>query len=211
MNGLLHRFPDLAALVGDDAETRDRPGIVHRLDRGTSGVMMVGRSPAAVASLQRQLAQRRATRIYVALVEGTVHADRGSIDAPIGRDRRDPTRMAVDPSGRPAVTHYEVLGRSVGPDPVTLLRCTLESGRTHQIRVHLASIGHPVVGDGRYASTRSGAGPGDERPMLHAWQLSCEHPGTGSVVGFEAPFPADLVAAARERGLELPASSAGPR
>lgn len=217
VNGLLAAFPDLADLaVGAQ---RERPGIVHRLDRGTSGVMMVARTTQAVDALIAQLAARRAERTYLALVEGTVEADRGAVEAPIGRDRSDPTRMAVDPAGRAARTHFEVIGRVEGPPPFTLLRCRLDTGRTHQIRVHLASIGHPVVGDERYGGHRrpvpgppagdagSTAVPGvGGRPALHAWILTLDHPRTGERLRFVAPVPADLTSLLAGLGVEVPSA-----
>src|SRR5262249_5298447 len=139
VHGLLARFPELA----DWAGTSDRPGIVHRLDKGTSGLLIVARTPDAQAALAAELARRQVGREYVTLVRGPVDADAGLVDAPLGRSERDPTRFRVQAGGRPARTRYEVEARFAGPVPTTLLRCRLETGRTHQIRVHLASIGHP--------------------------------------------------------------------
>ncbi len=185
VNGLLARFPDIAG-VGDPA----RPGIVHRLDRDTSGLLMVARTPAAYAALSAQLADRSASRAYRALVWGRPGSTRGLIDAPIGRSPRDPTRMAVVRSGREARTHYEVRNRFARPAETAELVCRLETGRTHQIRVHLASIGHPVVGDDRYGGNRAGIVP--PRVFLHAEHLVFVHPGTGETVEFSSPLPADL-------------------
>lgn len=186
VHGLLARYPEIAE-VGDPA----RPGIVHRLDKGTSGLMMVARSQDAYEELVAQLAAREVHRRYRTLVWGHVAAARGLIDAPIGRSAREPTRMAVDERGKEARTRYEVLARFDEPVPVTELACELETGRTHQIRVHLRSIGHPVVGDVRYDGARQSL-PFD-RPFLHAERLELEHPTTGEPVAFEAPLPADLV------------------
>jgi 23S rRNA pseudouridine1911/1915/1917 synthase len=198
VQGLLARFPDLADLA-DDAGGRgdeDRPGIVHRLDKGTSGLLMVARTRAARIGLTAQLAARGVGREYLALVAGTVEADAGLIDAPLGRADRDPTRVRVQAGGRPARTHYHVEGRYAGPDPTTLLRCRLETGRTHQIRVHLASIGHPVVGDRRYGGRApSGWLPlAADRHFLHAATLAFDHPVTGVRLSFSSPLPADLQA-----------------
>jgi 23S rRNA pseudouridine1911/1915/1917 synthase len=201
VHGLLSRFPDLEALAVGDA--RERPGIVHRLDRGTSGVLMIARTEAARVSLSEQLAGRRAGRDYLAVVEGLVAADRGEIVAPLARDRSDPTRMAVDPAGRHARTRLVVLGRSDTPEPASALRCALDTGRTHQIRVHLASIGHVVVGDATYGSTRSAPPSGLARPALHAYELHVEHPATGESMSFRAPVPADLAGLAAAAGLML--------
>lgn len=187
VNGLLARFGDLPD-VGDPV----RPGIVHRLDAGSSGLLVVARTPAAVESLVGQFAAHTATRRYVALVWGHPAAAHGVIDAPIGRDRRDPLRMAVVTDGRRARTEYLVTRRATGPNELALLECTLETGRTHQIRVHLASIGHPLVGDTTYGDRRPVLGI--ERPFLHAAELAFDHPATGASMTFESPLPADLQA-----------------
>jgi 23S rRNA pseudouridine1911/1915/1917 synthase len=188
VNGLLARFPDLEG-VGVDSQ---RPGIVHRLDAETSGVLVVARSARAYESLVRQLAGRTAGREYVALAWGVPEARHGAVDAPIGRSAREPTRMAVSASGRPARTVYDVERAFGDPALCSLWRCRLETGRTHQIRVHLASIGHPVVGDARYGGVR----PGLEAPrlMLHAETLTFDHPVTGERRRFEAPLPDDMAA-----------------
>jgi 23S rRNA pseudouridine1911/1915/1917 synthase len=184
VHGLLSRFPDLAG-VGDPA----RPGIVHRLDKGTSGLMVVARTADALADLTGQLKARDVERRYLALVLGEVAEGRGVVDAPVGRSARQPTRMAVTARGRAARTRYEVLERYTDPVAATLLECRLETGRTHQVRVHLAAIGHPVVGDTRY-------GRGDalamKRPFLHAHELAFDHPVDGSRRRFQSPLPADL-------------------
>jgi 23S rRNA pseudouridine1911/1915/1917 synthase len=184
VHGLLHRFPDLAA-VGDP----QRPGIVHRLDKGTSGLLVVARTAGALADLTAQMKARDVERRYLALVLGEVAEGRGVVDAPVGRSSRQPTRMAVTARGRAARTRYEVLERYTEPVPATLLECRLETGRTHQVRVHLAAIGHPVVGDTRY-------GRGDalamKRPFLHAHELAFDHPADGSRRRFQSPLPVDL-------------------
>ncbi len=200
VQGLLARFPDLAALadgangLGDD----DRPGIVHRLDKGTSGLLMVARTREARIGLTAQLATRQVEREYVALVAGTVEADGGLIDAPLGRADRDPTRVRIQAGGRPARTRYQVEARYDRPRPTTLLRCRLETGRTHQIRVHLASIGHPVVGDRRYGGKGKAPAGWDplpaDRHFLHAATLAFDHPITGERLSFSSALPADLQA-----------------
>ena len=187
VNGLVHRYPELTE-VGEI----HRPGIVHRLDRGTSGLLVVARSEDAYFELVEQLSAHEPERIYVALAWGHLGTDHGTIDAPIGRSARHPTRMAVTDNGRAAVTHYEVERRFDAPVASTLVRCRLETGRTHQIRVHLRAIGHPVVGDRDYDGGRPGLDPG--RPFLHATELRFRHPTTGEMVEFEAPLPADLTA-----------------
>lgn len=190
VHGLLARFPDLAAMAV--AGEKDRPGIVHRLDKGTSGLLVVARTAQAKAGLTAQLSDRTMGREYLALVSGTVESDAGLIDAPLGRSDIDPTRIRVQAGGRPARTRYEVRRRIPGDRPATLVRCRLETGRTHQIRVHLASIGHPVVGDDRYGGP---AFPGlaRGRPFLHAASLMFNHPVTGEALRFDSPLPADLV------------------
>lgn len=185
VHGLLARYPDLAS-VGQPG----RPGVVHRLDKGTSGLLVVARTPRAYESLVAQLAARTVDRRYAALVWGHPQPPRGMVDAPVGRARRDPTRMAVSSAGRPARTRYEVRRSFSGPDPAALVECRLDTGRTHQIRVHLAAIGHPVVGDSRYGGRRAGAGA--LRPCLHAERLGFDHPDGGERVVFESPLPSDL-------------------
>jgi 23S rRNA pseudouridine1911/1915/1917 synthase len=185
VNGLLARFPEIAG-VGDPA----RPGIVHRLDKGTSGLLVVARSPAAYGVLVDQLAHRSVERRYTTLVWGKPEPATGVIDAPVGRSARDPTRMAVSSRGRDARTHYHVERAYRSPALVTLLDCRLETGRTHQVRVHLAAIHHPVVGDGRYGGKREPiAAP---RPLLHARALSFAHPVSGARVAVESALPEDF-------------------
>jgi 23S rRNA pseudouridine1911/1915/1917 synthase len=187
VNALLARYPDLAG-VGPDPE---RPGIVHRLDAGTSGLLVVARTDGAYQSLVRQLAAHTARREYLALVKGTPEARRGLVDAPIGRSARDPMRMAVSATGRPARTAYELERAWLDP-PCSLLRCRLETGRTHQIRVHLAAIGHPVVGDGRYGGGIAALPAA--RPLLHAAALAFDHPVTHRRMRFTAPLARDMAA-----------------
>ncbi len=187
VGGLLDRFPDLAQLVEAGVCPPDRPGIVHRLDKGTSGLLAVARTEEAFRSLVDQLATRTMERRYLALVVGDVVDDRGEVEAPIGRSTRTPTKMAVTASGKPARTAYTVVERRGGE---TLLELALQSGRTHQIRVHMAAIGHPVVGDARYGTPDKRLGSG--RFFLHAFKLAFVHPTTGARVEFTSPLPEDL-------------------
>jgi 23S rRNA pseudouridine1911/1915/1917 synthase len=192
VHGLLARFPDLAAMA--EGDTVDRPGIVHRLDRGTSGLLMVARTAAARDDLIGQLSRRSVRREYEALVFGTLDSDGGLIEAPLGRSDRDPSRMSVQTGGRPARTRYTVESRFAEPAASTLIRCRLETGRTHQIRVHLASIGHPVAGDDRYGGQRRQGWPDlpPRRPFLHAAALGFDHPETAEPMQFSSPRPPDL-------------------
>jgi 23S rRNA pseudouridine1911/1915/1917 synthase len=194
VGGLLDRFPDLADLVAAGVCPPDRPGIVHRLDKGTSGLLAVARTAESYRSLVGQLATRSMERRYLALVVGEVADERGEIEAPIGRSARTPTKMAVTAAGRPARTAYRVVERrGVGtPAPTTLVELALQSGRTHQIRVHMAAIGHPVVGDARYGSPDRRLGSG--RFFLHAFRLSFDHPGSGARLTFSSELPEDLMA-----------------
>jgi len=167
-----------------------RPGIVHRLDRDTSGLLMVARDDAAQASLMAQLKARRVKKTYLALVQGSVAAAAGRIEAPIGRDPKHRTRMAVVADGRAATTGYRVRERFAG---WTLLELDLVTGRTHQIRVHLDAIGHPVAGDPVYGTGTSRRGPaGLERLFLHSWRLELTSPSSGRLIRAEAPLPSEL-------------------
>jgi 23S rRNA pseudouridine1911/1915/1917 synthase len=168
----------------------ERPGIVHRLDRDTSGLIVVARNDAAQVSLQAQLKARRVRKTYLALAGGVVNAQLGRIEKPIGRHPRHRQRMAVTAEGKPAVTGYRVRERFA---EWTLLELDLVTGRTHQIRVHLASIGHAVAGDRVYATGAIRRGPdGLERLFLHAWKLEFLSPGSGRLVRCEAPLPQEL-------------------
>lgn len=191
VNGLLHQFPDIAG-VGEDG----RPGIVHRLDADTSGLLVVARNQAAYTALVASLSERDVHREYRAVTHGVVADDRGLVDAPIGRSSQKRTRMAVIADGREARTHYEVLARRYDAPPASVLALRLETGRTHQIRVHLAAIGHAVVGDPTYGQKRKRASADDlagfGRVALHAYRLGFTHPGTGSEVSFETAVPSDL-------------------
>jgi 23S rRNA pseudouridine1911/1915/1917 synthase len=184
---LLARYPEIRH-VGQP----DRPGIVHRLDKGTSGLLLVARSEPAYQALVAALAARRVERSYRALVWGALDSPTGIVDAPVGRSARDRTRMAVTLTGKSARTRYEVVCGFTDPVPVTELRCRLETGRTHQIRVHMASIGHPVVGDSRYGGRRQSLP--SPRPWLHAEHLALEHPVTSQPLAFDSPLPPDLAA-----------------
>lgn len=198
VHGLLARFPDLADLATGDAA--DRPGIVHRLDKGTSGLLVVARTPQARDDLVAQLSRRTVQREYLALVFGALESDGGLIDAPLGRSDADPSRIRVQTGGRPARTRYDVLERFTDPVATTLVRCKLETGRTHQIRVHLASIGHPVVGDDRYGGRPRNGWPRlpPERPFLHATELGFDHPVTHRPLHFVSALHEDLAALLRD-------------
>jgi 23S rRNA pseudouridine1911/1915/1917 synthase len=168
----------------------DRPGIVHRLDRDTSGLIVVARNDRAQAALMAQLKARRVKKTYLALVDGAVPAENGRIEAPIGRDPRHYSRMAVIASGRPSVTGYRVRERLPG---WTLLEVDLHTGRTHQIRVHLASIGHPIAGDPVYATGRARTGPdGLHRMFLHSWRIEFASADGERLIRAEAPVPEEL-------------------
>ena len=180
--GLLHRFPELEG-VGDAG----RWGLVHRLDRETSGAIVVGRTEQAFALLRAQLAEREMRRIYTTIVEGRMEAATGTVDAPIARDPAHPTRRAVVAGGKPARTYYEVIRHFEKVDH-SLLSVSLETGRTHQIRVHMSAIGHPVAGDRSYGATRLTV----PRICLHAASVELDHPLTGKRLKVVAPLPPDL-------------------
>lgn len=187
-----------------------RPGIVHRLDRDTSGLLIVARNDAAQAGLMAQLRARRVRKTYLALVQGSVAAAVGRIEAPVGRDPKDRKRMAVVADGRPAVTGYRVRERFEG---WTLLELDLVTGRTHQIRVHCAALGHPVAGDTVYGTGTARRGPdGLGRLFLHAWRLELVSPASARLVRAEAPLPDELEAvlgALRAAGAPLGARPGG--
>jgi 23S rRNA pseudouridine1911/1915/1917 synthase len=187
VNGLLARYPELTE-IGE----RARPGIVHRLDKDTTGLLVVARTSTAYDALVSALGRHEVERDYVALVWGHPEASRGVIDAPLGRSARKVTKMAVVVEGKEARTWYDVQRTYRDPVAAALVGCRLETGRTHQIRVHLAAIGHPVVGDRDYGGVRSGLAVA--RPMLHAERLAFVHPGSGERVTFTSPLPADMAA-----------------
>ena len=187
VNGILALYPEVAT-VGQPG----RPGIVHRLDSGTTGMMVVARAQRAYDSLVAALQEHEVGREYLALAWGHFDSPTATVDAAIGRHPRDPMKMAVVNSGKWARTHLEVQETFNDPVDVTLVQCTLETGRTHQIRVHLGAVGHPVVGDSMYGGARSAlVAP---RPMLHARRLTLIHPGSGEEMTFEAELPADMAA-----------------
>jgi 23S rRNA pseudouridine1911/1915/1917 synthase len=187
VNGILALYPEVAT-VGQPG----RPGIVHRLDSGTTGMMVVARTQRAYDSLVAALQDHEVGREYLALAWGHFDSPTATVDAAIGRHPRDPMKMAVVNSGKWARTHLEVQETFNDPVEVTLVQCTLETGRTHQIRVHLGAVGHPVVGDSMYGGARSAlVAP---RPMLHARRLTLIHPGSGEEMTFEAKLPADMSA-----------------
>lgn len=196
VHGLLARFPELALQIEQGADP-ERPGIVHRLDKDTSGLLVVGRTFSATTALSAQLGRREIGRRYRAVVLGTIEEETGVIDAPIGRSERDRTAMAVRYGGRSARTRYEVRSRRYEPAPVTELELDLETGRTHQIRVHLAAIGHPVLGDGSYGGRRGRYANGDvplpHRPYLHAVRLQLTHPRTLERLEWHSPVPVELL------------------
>ena len=183
VNALLFRLKDLSGVNGVI-----RPGIVHRLDKDTSGLIVVAKTDEAHRSLAEQIEKKTARRIYVAIADGNFREDSGTVDAPIGRNPRDRKKMAVVEKGRRAVTHYEVLERF---GAYTLVRYELETGRTHQIRVHSAYIHHPVTGDSLYGGSTALFKDGQ---LLHAEKLILKNPATGEEMTFTAPLPADFAA-----------------
>lgn len=189
---LLARYPELAGVGGPG-----RPGIVHRLDLGTTGLLLVARTATAYAALSRAFAERQVAKEYLAVVLGSPKVQRGTIEAPIGRHPTRRKEMAVVPRGRPARTDFRVLAAGAG---VALLAVTIASGRTHQIRVHLRHRGHPIAGDSTYGGGAARQQPAAlaaairalARPALHAWRLRFTHPGSRIELALEAPVPNDL-------------------
>jgi 23S rRNA pseudouridine1911/1915/1917 synthase len=185
VNALLAHCKNLSVIGGEE-----RPGIVHRLDKETSGVLVIAKNDATHRDLSKQFAERTTGKVYLALVAGTPREKTGTIDAPIARHPVHRQRMSIARrAGRPAKTDYRVL-KSNGD--VSLVECTIHTGRTHQIRVHLHHLGHPVLGDKLYGGKRAGASP---RQMLHASKLSFRHPRTGETMSFTASVPKDFVEA----------------
>ena len=185
VNGLAAQFPDLRE-IGDPT----RLGLVHRLDKGTSGLLIVARTPEALENLKFQMQERHVNRQYFAIVAGHVESNKGVVDAPLGRDPKNPLKRAVINSGKYARTHYEIDQKYESPFKVSMLNCRLETGRTHQIRVHLAAIGHPVLGDELYGGRTSFNI--ENRLALHAQMLTFLHPKTKNLMNFESPLPAEL-------------------
>lgn len=183
VNALLHHCGDSLSGIGGEK----RPGIVHRIDRDTSGLIIAAKNDAAHLALAAQLADHTLARTYECLAVGNFRQDSGTVNAPIGRSRSDRKKMAVVAGGRPAITHWEVLARYPG---VTHLRCRLETGRTHQIRVHLAYIGHPILGDTVYGNKKPV--PGLTGQCLHATGLRFLHPRTGRPVELTCPRPEEF-------------------
>lgn len=185
VNALLHHCGDSLSGIGGEK----RPGIVHRIDRDTSGLIIAAKNDAAHLALSAQLKDHSLSRTYECLVTGNMKQDSGTVDAPIGRSSADRKKMAVVPTGRRAVTHWEVVARYPG---VTHLRCRLETGRTHQIRVHMAYIGHPILGDTVYGAKKPV--PGLTGQCLHAAGLRFVHPRTGEPVELHCPLPPEFTA-----------------
>ena len=185
VNALLHHCGDSLSGIGGEK----RPGIVHRIDRDTSGLIIAAKNDAAHLALSAQLKDHSLSRTYECLVTGNMKQDSGTVDAPIGRSSADRKKMAVVPTGRRAVTHWEVVARYPG---VTHLRCRLETGRTHQIRVHMAYIGHPILGDTVYGAKQPV--PGLTGQCLHAAGLRFIHPRTGEPVELHCPLPPEFTA-----------------
>ncbi|MPQ25925.1 RluA family pseudouridine synthase [Bacillus paralicheniformis] len=182
VNGLMAHCDDLSGINGVM-----RPGIVHRIDKDTSGLLMVAKNDMAHESLVNQLVNKTVTRKYTALVHGVIPHDHGTIDAPIGRDKKDRQSMTVTrENGKHAVTHFEVIERF---EDFTVVECQLETGRTHQIRVHMKYIGFPLAGDPKYGPKKTVDFNGQ---VLHAGVLGFDHPRTGEYVEFEAPLPDDM-------------------
>ena len=212
VNALLHHCRDLSGVGGVL-----RPGIVHRLDKDTSGLIVVAKDDATHRALQAQFKERSVEKVYLAVVVGRMEGE-GVVDRPVGRHPRDRKRMTVDaPRGRPAVTRWRALQDLGG---ATLVEVRIDTGRTHQIRVHLASLGHPVVGDPVYGGVRRARGLADPRvrarllreapQALHAWRLAFDHPCTGERLRVEAPPPGTMVRLVTDLGGALPAPPPGP-
>lgn len=192
VNALLHHLDSLGGIGGEL-----RPGIVHRLDKDTSGLLLVAKNDTAQLALSQQLHDRAMEKHYRALVDGLFKEDAGRVDAPIARSKKDRKKMAIDPEGREAITDWQVLARGRG---VTLVDVHILTGRTHQIRVHMKHLGHPVCGDPIYGSPRGAKVP---RLMLHAYSLTFTHPTTGQPMTFTAPLPEAFLSGLQRNGIDL--------
>ena len=190
VNAIMYHIKDLSGIVGEM-----RPGIVHRIDKLTSGLIVIAKNDNAHRSLAAQMKTHEAGRVYLALVNGNIKKDSGTIDAPIGRHKADRKKMAVRPDGRSAVTHFSVLERL---GDYTLIAAKLETGRTHQIRVHLAHIKHPVAGDNVYGPEKNSLGL--EGQALHAARLTLRHPSSGETLTFRAAIPEWFTLALKKAG-----------
>ena len=192
VNALLHHLDSLGGIGGEL-----RPGIVHRLDKDTSGLLLVAKNDASQLALSEQLSARSMEKHYRALVEGNIREDSGRVEAAIARSKKDRKKMAVDPEGREAITEWTVLARGNG---ITLLDVHILTGRTHQIRVHTKHIGHPVCGDPIYGSPKGAKVP---RLMLHAYSLSFTHPTSGERMTFTAELPEEFLRGMKSHGIVL--------
>ncbi|MBE5804095.1 MAG: RluA family pseudouridine synthase [Clostridiales bacterium] len=192
VNALLHHLDSLGGIGGEL-----RPGIVHRLDKDTSGLLLVAKNDAAQLALSQQLQDRAMEKHYRALVDGNFKEESGRVNEPLARSKKDRKKMAIDPEGREAITDWQVLARGRG---VTLVDVHILTGRTHQIRVHMKHLGHPVCGDPIYGSSRGAKVP---RLMLHAYSLAFTHPATGQRMTFTAPLPAEFLKGLQAHGICL--------
>tara|TARA_B100001250_G_scaffold222677_1_gene190965 strand:- start:107 stop:1039 length:933 start_codon:yes stop_codon:yes gene_type:complete len=186
VNGLLARYPDMKG-IGEE----DRLGLVHRLDKGTSGLLLVARTDAALENLKKQMENREIGRQYYAILCGHLSSAKGLIEAPLGRDPKNPLRRTVTQGGKDARTHYQIKERYDHPIKVTTVECILETGRTHQIRAHFSAINHPVLGDQIYGGKQ--LAHKEIRPALHAEKIDFQHPTTGKKLSFVSNLPTDLV------------------
>ena len=186
VNGLLARYPDMKG-IGEE----DRLGLVHRLDKGTSGLLLAARTDAALENLKKQMENREIGRQYYAILCGHLSSAKGLIEAPLGRDPKNPLRRTVTQGGKGARTHYQIKERYDHPIKVTTVECILETGRTHQIRAHFSAINHPVLGDQIYGGKQ--LAHKEIRPALHAEKIDFQHPTTGKKLSFVSNLPTDLV------------------
>lgn len=184
VNALLGMYEDKSDWSFSEDEENFRPGIVHRLDKDTSGLLIVAKNDVTLMKMSKEIQERKVTKKYIALVKGNVPDDEATIDLPIARSTKDRKKMAVDEKGKNAVTYFKVLKRY---DRYTLLELKIATGRTHQIRVHMSYIGHPVVGDEVYSNGKNEFEVKGQ--MLHAWKLEFIHPITGKKINLEAPVP----------------------